>query len=415
VRSFCTPASGTAFPVGTTTVNCSASDNAGNARSCTFTITVTPDNQPPTITCPQNVTVQVATGETSAVVTYPPPTVTDNNPGATAACVPPSGSTFAVGTTPVTCTATDVGGNQAFCTFSVMVQGGPPQGQVSIPGGKSNVEFPTSPARRKPKAGPCSNFSITNTGQTPLILTFESILRTGADVASGRITDPNEGDLYRLSRFNSNGTEVDVSLGGRVTIGVGETANFCARFVPVLPRIATGSTGLAAPFVVADVITSKVTFRLSNGSSLILPLLANVTTDFSFINPNNPKKAPQATFERQGDNYILTYSIFDSNQDVKNSHVELLDSSGSAVATFDVDLQQPLRDRNLVRGQSFTIEQRFTGASANPQVTSVRVTVMDGTSSAALTASISSSGTALRVNGSDASAVVALPPLRIRK
>src|SRR5262249_11914646 len=108
-------------------------------------------------------------------------------------------------------------------------------------------------------------------------------------------------------------------------------------------------------------------------------------------------------------------SIFDSNQDVKNSHVELLGNSGNTVATFDVDLQQPIRDRNLVRGQSFTVEQRFTGANANPQVTSARVTVMDGTTSATLTAEISSSGTALRVNGSNAGTVVTLPTLRIRK
>ena len=48
----CSPASGSFFPVGTTTVTCTAS--AG--PSCSFTITVV-DTQPPTITCPANVTV----------------------------------------------------------------------------------------------------------------------------------------------------------------------------------------------------------------------------------------------------------------------------------------------------------------------------------------------------------------------
>jgi hypothetical protein len=37
----CTPASGSFFPVGTTTVNCVASDDCGHTNSCSFTVTVT--------------------------------------------------------------------------------------------------------------------------------------------------------------------------------------------------------------------------------------------------------------------------------------------------------------------------------------------------------------------------------------
>jgi hypothetical protein len=39
------------------------------------------------------------------------------------ACVPPSGSVFAVGTNTVTCTASDGHGHQTQCTFSVIVRG----------------------------------------------------------------------------------------------------------------------------------------------------------------------------------------------------------------------------------------------------------------------------------------------------
>lgn len=86
-------------------------------------VTITIDNIPPMIVCPGNVTATAPPGQQSAVVTYPPPTVTDNCPGATASCTPPSGSTFPVGTTTVTCTATDSNGNQAFCQFTVTVNG----------------------------------------------------------------------------------------------------------------------------------------------------------------------------------------------------------------------------------------------------------------------------------------------------
>lgn len=67
------PASGSFFPVGTTTVTATAA--AG--PSCTFTVTVV-DNVPPTITCPANITTNNTPGLCSAVVTYPLPTVTDN-------------------------------------------------------------------------------------------------------------------------------------------------------------------------------------------------------------------------------------------------------------------------------------------------------------------------------------------------
>ncbi|HMK26550.1 MAG TPA: HYR domain-containing protein, partial [Chitinophagaceae bacterium] len=47
--------------------------------TCTFTITVN-DTQPPTITCPANVTVNNTPGLCSGVATYPLPTATDNCP-----------------------------------------------------------------------------------------------------------------------------------------------------------------------------------------------------------------------------------------------------------------------------------------------------------------------------------------------
>jgi hypothetical protein len=94
----------------------------GGGPTCTFTVTVN-DTQAPTITCPANVTVAtsqaVCPNPTCQTVNYPPPTVSDNCPGVTFACVPPAGSCFATGTTTVTCTATDTSGNTASCSFTV--------------------------------------------------------------------------------------------------------------------------------------------------------------------------------------------------------------------------------------------------------------------------------------------------------
>ncbi len=119
----CSPASGSTFPIGTTTVNCSASDPAGNHTSGSFQVVVR-DVTAPTLSLPGTVTVN-ASSPSGAVVTY---TVTaadpDNLPSQlTISCSPASGSTFPIGTTTVTCTASDPSGNTASGGFQVVVKG----------------------------------------------------------------------------------------------------------------------------------------------------------------------------------------------------------------------------------------------------------------------------------------------------
>jgi uncharacterized repeat protein (TIGR01451 family) len=116
----CSPPSGSFFPVGVTQVVC-----AGDTGDpCSFTVTVN-SNEPPAITCPADVTAfESSPGSGSAMVTYPTPTVTGAcSAAATVLCSPPSGSTFPVGATTVTCTASDDSGNTASCTFTVTVIG----------------------------------------------------------------------------------------------------------------------------------------------------------------------------------------------------------------------------------------------------------------------------------------------------
>jgi uncharacterized repeat protein (TIGR01451 family) len=91
----------------------------------TATATTTAFNPPPVITCPADITATANTlvgcDLTGATVTYEV-TATDNCPGTTVVCTPPSGTFFANGTTtPVTCTATDASGLTATCGFSVIV------------------------------------------------------------------------------------------------------------------------------------------------------------------------------------------------------------------------------------------------------------------------------------------------------
>ncbi|MCB9232136.1 MAG: HYR domain-containing protein [Bacteroidia bacterium] len=113
--------SGAFFPVGSTTNAFTASCPVGSNSSCSFTVTVI-DNQNPTITCPANMTVNAASGQCSAVVTYSV-TSTDNCPGQTVSKTAGlnSGATFPVGTTSNSYKVTDASGKTATCSFNVTV------------------------------------------------------------------------------------------------------------------------------------------------------------------------------------------------------------------------------------------------------------------------------------------------------
>lgn len=78
------------------------------------------DTTPPVLTVPANITTE-ATSPAGAVVTYTA-TATDNaDPAPTVSCSPASGGTFALGTTTVSCTATDASGNSSTGSFLVSV------------------------------------------------------------------------------------------------------------------------------------------------------------------------------------------------------------------------------------------------------------------------------------------------------
>jgi hypothetical protein len=139
----CTPASGSTFPVGTTTVNCTAVDGSANIGRCTFMVTVR-DMEPPTIVCPSNIVVR--TCERRAVVTYMP-TASDNCPGVTWLCYPPSGTAFPTGSHVVRCHAIDAVGHtsQTGCTFTVTIETAPaPTLTITfLPGGKVMICWTT--------------------------------------------------------------------------------------------------------------------------------------------------------------------------------------------------------------------------------------------------------------------------------
>jgi hypothetical protein len=122
----CSPASGSTFAIGTTTVNCTASDAATPPDVTTGSFSVTVNDTDLGLTnMPANMPVN-ATSPQGATVTYTPPTVVDeDSPLPPVNCTPASGSTFAIGTTTVTCTVSDSGDTPSSVSqsFTVMVNG----------------------------------------------------------------------------------------------------------------------------------------------------------------------------------------------------------------------------------------------------------------------------------------------------
>lgn len=119
----CSPASGSTFPKGTTTVICTVLDDSNNQSSCRFSVTVNDTQAPVFAKSPPNVYAAAPVScpiATSAAVSYGYPTATDNCNGAVVvSCSPPTGSVFAVGTSTVNCTATDASGAAATCSFQL--------------------------------------------------------------------------------------------------------------------------------------------------------------------------------------------------------------------------------------------------------------------------------------------------------
>jgi subtilisin-like proprotein convertase family protein len=107
-------ASGSVFPVGTTTNTFVVTDAAGNTATCSFNVTVT-DNVAPVVTnCP-------ASFAACNPITWTPPTFTDNCAGVQVVSSHTPGTIFPPGTTTITYTATDVYNNQTTCSFDVTV------------------------------------------------------------------------------------------------------------------------------------------------------------------------------------------------------------------------------------------------------------------------------------------------------
>lgn len=172
----CTPASGSRFALGASQVDCTAADDSGNEATLAFIVNVV-DTTGPVVGTLATQPVE-ATGPDGAEFAWDPVTAEDVVDGTITdvSCVPPSGSTFHLGATEVTCSAQDRAGNPGQSSFMV------------------NVVDTTAPV-----FSPVSNLTVTATSSAGAAVTYTS--PAASDIVDGATTvtcTPASGSTFPL-------------------------------------------------------------------------------------------------------------------------------------------------------------------------------------------------------------------------
>ena len=143
------PAPDSVFPVGTTAVQVTATDEAGNQTRCSFRV-VLQDTTPPRLACPLPLELE-ATGPEGAPAEFLVALVVDSVSSVSVSSEPASGASFPVGETSVRVLARDEAGNTSECRFPVRVQDTLPPlltcpQTVNVAEGPVSVKLPTPSA-----------------------------------------------------------------------------------------------------------------------------------------------------------------------------------------------------------------------------------------------------------------------------
>ena len=125
ITTTCSPTSGSLFPVGSASFTCNAVDARRQEASCTSNVVVMSVAAQPapqlSLTCPTIAPVTESRDGGRTAVRFADPTFSGGTAPVTVSCIPKSGSQFSVGTTAVSCQATDAARQTAACVTSATV------------------------------------------------------------------------------------------------------------------------------------------------------------------------------------------------------------------------------------------------------------------------------------------------------
>lgn len=288
----CSPAPGSLFPVGTTPVLC-----AGNTGTpCSFTVTVD-DPQRLTITCPQNITVDESQpGMGLAIVKYKSPTSNDNCATEASACSPPSGSSFPLGTTTVTCDVSNASADRASCSFTVTVKDS-----------DCKLKCPANIAKSN-KPGECG-----------AVVKYPAPTTEG--VCDGVTCTPPSGIFFPI------GTTIVSCAGsagasGSFTVTVQDTQgpaiNNISVNTPVLLPLDNKMRDVTVSYEVSDNCTGKVTCSIDVSSNELIKDAATSDTspDWEIIDSHHVRLRAERANNGNGRIYTITVTCADANGNV---------------------------------------------------------------------------------------------------
>ncbi|MFI5178602.1 MAG: HYR domain-containing protein [Vicinamibacterales bacterium] len=239
----CTPASGSTFGLGDTLVGCSAHDAMGNVTNGSFTVT-TRDTTPPVIAPHADVSADASSG-TTQVVTYVAPSTSDAVDGAgVASCAPASGSAFPVGSTTVTCQASDAHQNAAVPTaFAVVVHAGTVPAPVT-------PRLTVTPSVLWPPLGQMVHVRVTaHDGANNDV---------SASCAIASITSNDRDDWWSWRR---RGRDVDFVVTGPMTASLRAERNDGGReLIYTLHVSCRSASGAAGPTLPVNVVVPRTSF-----------------------------------------------------------------------------------------------------------------------------------------------------------
>lgn len=177
----CSRPSDAEFPLGTTTVTCTATDADGRESSTSFDVTVKDTTAPDVDSQPD--IEREATGPDGATVSWDPVTASDRVDVAVTPECDRSPGTFAVGTHTVTCSATDAHGNTGRASFTVTVRQAPapePEPEPTPQPEPTPATTEPTPGSPEPQPTPAPPTSVPSD-------TAKGTLK-GAVTASGKLT-----------------------------------------------------------------------------------------------------------------------------------------------------------------------------------------------------------------------------------
>ena len=257
IHPICQPiASGQVFPIGNTTIVCTAKDNSNNTAKSSFVVVIA-DRTPPRIQVPNhNLIVANATNARGSVVDYNVSATDNVATNIHPICQPiASGQVFPIGNTTIVCTAKDNSNNTAKSSFVVVIADRTPP-RIQVPNHNlivanatnargSVVDYNVSATDNvatniHPICQPIASGQVFPIGNTTIVCTAKdnsnntaksSFVVVIADRTPPRIQVPNH-NLIVANATNARGSVVDYN--------VSATDNVATNIHPICQPIASG-------------------------------------------------------------------------------------------------------------------------------------------------------------------------------